>query len=211
MFSRIFVAAVAVFPFVAAQVSSDCARTYTVQAQDYCDKISAANNASTYQLAAVNFPTVNADCTNLQVGQQICLGTTDQDCKETYAIQSDDTCEKVMQTFSVNGTILAHNNPQINADCTNLYVGEVLCVANEGLVPPAPAGAVSATPVVITASTNAAQSTIEPVITASSALTPAAATPTPVAASPATATPAPTADSGDDDDLPFCDELEDDE
>lgn len=41
--------------FTAAAAAS-CSRSYTIQDGDICDSISAANNASTYQLAALNPP-----------------------------------------------------------------------------------------------------------------------------------------------------------
>jgi len=200
MFSRVFVAAVASLPFVAQLASAaTCARTYTVVEGDYCDKISAANNASTYQLAAINFPTVNAGCTNLVPGQEICLGTQGEDCKSTYVVQTDDSCAKITNTFAVNTTILGHNNPQINSDCSNIYVGQVLCVANEGLVPPAPAGVVATSTAAITQTTAAPQATPSPALVASGVAS--------VESAPADSGDD---DSGDDDeDLPFCDELDD--
>lgn len=53
---------------VHAQTTPVCNRSYTVQAGDFCDGISAAQNVSTYQLATVN-PVINPTCTNLFVGQ----------------------------------------------------------------------------------------------------------------------------------------------
>ncbi|KAA1477848.1 hypothetical protein DENSPDRAFT_845056 [Dentipellis sp. KUC8613] len=147
---------------------------YTVQAGEYCDLISAAKNVSTYQLAVVNADAVNAECTNLQPGQNLCLGTQGEDCSTTYVVQPDDTCDAVMQAHAINSTILYANNPQIDAQCANLYIGEVLCTANSVLVPPAPAnGQIPATTI------------------------------------PASAQPASPTVNGDDEDLPFCDEIDD--
>jgi LysM repeat protein len=185
MFSRLLVAALVAVPFVSSASATSCTRSYTVVAGDYCDAISAAHNVSTYQLAALNFPAVNAECTNLQVGQQLCLGIQGEDCQSTYVVQSGDSCEQVMNIFSVNATILSLNNPQINSDCTNIYVGEVLCVANQVLVPPAPSGVPVPTTPVITKTSAPAAPTKEPAL--------------------------PTDDNSDDEDLPFCDELDDDE
>jgi len=171
---------IAALPAFAAQ----CSRSYTVKEGDYCDMISAAQNTSTYQMAVVNTGTVNSECTNLAVGQTICLGTAGEDCQTTHIVQTGDICNTIMTTYGINATMLYTNNPNINSDCTNIYEGEVLCVANAVQVPPAPAGGIP------TPSPSAAPAT----------------TPVDVAPAP-TSTPAD--DNGDDDDenLPFCDEL----
>lgn len=172
-------------------LASTCTRVYTVKTGDYCDLISAANNASTYQLAVVNAGKINDACTDLSVGQTLCLGTSDGDCKATYVVQGGDFCDGITEKFGINTTMLYHNNPQIDATCSNIYEGEVLCVANQGLVPPASAAVPPAT--------------VHP-------STPAPA-PAPVA-NPAAAPPPPSSpssnddgDDEDDDDMPFCDEV----
>ncbi|KAF8488464.1 hypothetical protein JB92DRAFT_2757317, partial [Gautieria morchelliformis] len=78
-------------------------------------------------------------CSNLGIGQTICLGTIGEDCSNTYTVVPNDTCSTVMNMPGTNATILYANNPQINSDFTNIYVGEVLCTLNEVRVPPAPA------------------------------------------------------------------------
>jgi len=126
----------------AALVSADasCARSYTVKEGDYCDLISAANNASTYQLAVANYQTINDGCTNLDVGENLCLGITGQDCQSTYTVLEGDSCDAIAQKFGLNDTLLISNNPQIDEACDNIYIGEVLCVAQTSLVTPAPSG-----------------------------------------------------------------------
>ncbi|KAF8512638.1 hypothetical protein JB92DRAFT_2722829, partial [Gautieria morchelliformis] len=69
----------------------------------------------------------------------ICLGTIGEDFSNTYTVVPNDTCSTVMNMAGTNATILYANNPQINSDCTNIYVGEVLCTLNEVRVPPASA------------------------------------------------------------------------
>lgn len=73
-------------------------------------------------------PSINAACDNLQPDQQLCLGKTGEDCRTTYAVRADDTCEQIISAHAINSTILEANNPQINADCTNIYIGEVRCM-----------------------------------------------------------------------------------
>jgi len=120
--------------------AQSCSRSYTVKDGDYCDAISAANNASTYQLAVSNYQTINDGCTNLAVGQTLCLGTTQADCKQTYVVKDGDYCDLISGNFGTNSTILMANNPQIDDNCYNLYIGEVLCVAPTVIVTPPPSG-----------------------------------------------------------------------
>jgi len=137
MFTQAFAAAFIAL-FAKSAFASDCARSYTIKEGDWCDKISAEQNVSTFQLAAIN-PQINAACDNLAIGESLCLGTAGQDCNTTYPVQAGDTCEKIASVFWVNTTILYLNNPQINSDCSNIYVGEVLCTSCTVQVPPIPA------------------------------------------------------------------------
>ncbi|KAL4068836.1 carbohydrate-binding module family 50 protein [Scleroderma yunnanense] len=143
MFSKA-VATLAVLFAANIAAAQTCSRSYTVQPGDTCDSISAANNASTYQLAVANWPSINDDCTNLQPNSTICLGDVGEDCQTTYVVKQGDTCDDISAAAAINETILVLNNPQIDAGCSNLYVGEVLCVACTVMVPPAPGG--SSTP-----------------------------------------------------------------
>lgn len=136
MFSKVTVVAFVLPLVMQSAVAQSCARNYTVQAGDYCDSISAAQNVSTYQLTAANPGVFNSDCTNLQPGTSICLGYEGEDCGSTYIVQAQDTCDLITGTYNINATTLYGNNPQINSDCTNIYVGEVLCVASNVAAPP---------------------------------------------------------------------------
>ncbi|OBZ77306.1 hypothetical protein A0H81_01785 [Grifola frondosa] len=186
MFARAVIAAVLAAPFVAQSVfAADCSRTYTVQEGDWCDTISAAKNVSTYQLAVVNTGNIDSSCDNLQVGNTICLGTVGEDCTTTYVVKQNDSCDLIAQNYQLNTTILYTNNPQIDAECSNIYIGEVLCVAKSIAVPPPPAG--SSLP---------------------AATIPATATPANAHPSTSASVPSSTStDAGNDDDLPWCDEL----
>jgi LysM repeat protein len=82
--------------------------------------------ASSWQLATVNTGSINGDCTNLIPGQTICLGLKpEEDCSTTYTVAIGDTCENIASNNALNSTILYLNNPQINDDCSNIYIGEV--------------------------------------------------------------------------------------
>ncbi|KDR73151.1 hypothetical protein GALMADRAFT_72891 [Galerina marginata CBS 339.88] len=110
------------FPAV---IAAACTRSYTIQAGDYCDKISQAQNVSTYQIAAVNSDKVNSGCSNLIPGESLCLAQNEaEDCRTTYIVLPGDTCADVAQKNALNTTILYLNNPQIDETCSNIYDGE---------------------------------------------------------------------------------------
>lgn len=83
---------------------------------------------STFQLALVNTPEINENCDNLMPDQVICLGVEDEDCTKIYTVVEGDTCEWIQEMYGMDANTLWSNNPQINNECTNIYVGEVLCV-----------------------------------------------------------------------------------
>lgn len=77
-----------------------------------------------YQLAHVN-TNINADCSNLAQGEPLCLGITGQDCTTTHVIVSGDGCYDLATTAGTDLTTLYANNPNVNADCSNIYPDEV--------------------------------------------------------------------------------------
>ncbi|KAJ8594765.1 hypothetical protein M405DRAFT_838296 [Rhizopogon salebrosus TDB-379] len=130
-----FIALMAIASGAAAQgLPAGCDRSMTVQSGDTCDAISAAYNASTYQLASVNSGIIDAGCDNLYVGEVLCLGITGQDCNITHVIASGDTCYSVSTAANISVNLLLQNNPNVNTICTNLYPGEVLCTGNQTYV-----------------------------------------------------------------------------
>lgn len=174
---------------VSVAAAGSCVRQYTVKPNDICDGISASQGVSTYQLAVINNGIINDQCTNLIPNETICLGYQGEDCTTVYTVAKGDTCDAIASAHNVNTTLIHENNPQINPDCTNIYIGEVLCVANSVIVPPPAPGKTFPIP-----------STASPAV-------PSSTPPTP---SP----PANNGDNGnddgdddDDDDLPYCDEL----
>lgn len=201
MFAPNAAAALLALPFLAhAAYAQTCARSYTVQEGDICNSISAAHNVSTYQLAAVN-AAINADCSNLTPGETLCLGYAGSDCTTTYVVALGDDCDSVAQAHSLNTTVLYENNPQIDASCENLYVGEVLCVANDAEVPISGSITASiATAIPTTATLANATATATPSITV-------VTTAVPSASASASSTGDDSGDDGDDGDLPWCDEL----
>lgn len=135
MFSK-SILAVTLPLLVSSALAGPCVRKYTVKEGDTCDKISAENNVSTYQLATINAGYIDDLCHNLNPNDQICIGYQDEDCTSTAVVKSGDTCSGIISAHSIDMTMLLANNPQINDDCSNIYVGEVLCVLGEVRVPP---------------------------------------------------------------------------
>ncbi|KAF8995663.1 hypothetical protein BDQ17DRAFT_1365399 [Cyathus striatus] len=127
--TALVLSAVLVITVKSLAIPANCDRQYTVRLGDTCDGISAAQNVSTYQLATVNAGTINSDCSNLSVGEPLCLGITGQDCTQVSVVQSGDSCTAIASAAGISVATLLSNNPNIASDCTNIYPGEVLCVA----------------------------------------------------------------------------------
>jgi LysM repeat protein len=187
MFAKSVVALFLAMPLVAQSVlASSCSRKYVVKEGDICDSISAANNVSTYQLAAANQGTIDPTCDNLVPGETICLAKDSEDCSNTYIVCLGDTCDSIEAKFGINSTVLYGSNPQINQGCTNIYVGEVLCISGGASAPPPPAG-VKVIPPSTAIPANPSATGVHPTSTST--------------------TPTPSSKDGEDDNLPYCDEL----
>ncbi|KGB78511.2 hypothetical protein CNBG_4349 [Cryptococcus deuterogattii R265] len=121
--------ALAVLPLLSSVVAIDgCTRNATVQSGDTCDSISRQYGVSTYQLALVNDATIDENCDNLAPDESVCLGIEGQDCTKVYTVVANDTCAWIQEMYGISNETLYANNPQIDAECENIYVGEVLCV-----------------------------------------------------------------------------------
>ncbi|TFK95671.1 hypothetical protein BDV98DRAFT_577369 [Pterulicium gracile] len=53
-------------------------------------------------------------------------------CARTYTVVSGDNCNAISAVQKVPTYQLALNNPRINANCSNIYAGQVLCLAQTG-------------------------------------------------------------------------------
>lgn len=60
--------------------------------------------------------------------QVVCLGISGEDCTKVYTVVEGDTCDWIDEMYGMGLDTLYANNPQINDECTNIYIGEVLCV-----------------------------------------------------------------------------------
>ncbi|KAJ7058369.1 hypothetical protein C8F01DRAFT_936884, partial [Mycena amicta] len=109
-----------------------CASTYTVVSGDTCAVIEAKEGISDSQLHALN-PSINSACTNLQIGQVLCLGSgggtapPSGGCGNTYTVVSGDTCAVIESKTGISDSTLHSLNPTINSACSNLQIGQVLC------------------------------------------------------------------------------------
>ncbi|KAF8149608.1 hypothetical protein K438DRAFT_1503971, partial [Mycena galopus ATCC 62051] len=100
-----------------------CAQTYTVVSGDTCSSIESKNGVSDAQLHALN-PAINSGCTNLQVGQTLCLVASTgvgAGCTQTYTVVSGDTCAAIELKTGVSDAQLHALNPAINSGCTSMF------------------------------------------------------------------------------------------
>lgn len=118
-----------------------CSKQYIVQSGDTCSSIATGAGITTSQLISSN-PQINSGCTNLSVGEALCLSaatvtststasvptSTNPLCSYAYQVISGDTCSSITTKFSMTTTQLLTLNPQVNSNCTNLAVGNVLCL-----------------------------------------------------------------------------------
>ncbi|KAF7334663.1 hypothetical protein MVEN_02296800 [Mycena venus] len=104
-----------------------CTQTYTVVSGDTCSAIESKTGVSDAQLHQLN-PGINSGCTNLQIGQVLCL-SSGSGCSQTYTVVSGDTCSAIESKTGVSDAQLHSLNPAINSGCTNLQIGQVLCVS----------------------------------------------------------------------------------
>ncbi|KAF8145625.1 hypothetical protein K438DRAFT_1629759, partial [Mycena galopus ATCC 62051] len=111
--------------------SSGCAQNYTVVSGDTCSIIEAKTGLNDTQLHALN-PVINNDCTNLQIGETLCVSDGSEGapppssgCAQTYTVVGNDTCFIIESKTGLNDTQLHVLNPEINSDCTSMFLFQV--------------------------------------------------------------------------------------
>ncbi|KAK0543515.1 hypothetical protein OC846_005779 [Tilletia horrida] len=110
--------------------SANCTKYYTVQSNDNCGSICSAFQITQSMFTQYN-PEINSGCTNLQGGLAYCVASTNNaTCTKTYQVVSNDNCGAIDQKYNLTLAQLTALNPNVNSGCTNIYPGEVLCVAN---------------------------------------------------------------------------------
>ncbi|KAF7343605.1 hypothetical protein MSAN_01981400 [Mycena sanguinolenta] len=134
--SALLVTALAVSASPALQGRQSCSKSYTVVSGDTCAAIEAKTGVSDSQLHSLN-PSINSGCTNLGIGQVLCLSSgTSGGCTSTYTVVSGDTCAAIEAKTGVSDSQLHAANPSINSGCTNLQIGQVLCLTGGSTSPP---------------------------------------------------------------------------
>lgn len=126
---------------VAATPSASGGGSYTIEPGDSCGAIASKLGITPEELMAAN-PGINADCTNLQPGQQLNApgapaqptpepgetpsgdGGTPSASGEVYVVQPGDTCVDVATSFGVDAEDLRVLNG-LDADCS-LSIGQEL-------------------------------------------------------------------------------------
>lgn len=118
---------------------SGCAKAYTVKSSDTCSAIETANSISDSLLHSLN-PAINFACSNLVIGQALCIQATPTStttssstatpsgCSKTYTVKSGDTCSSIEAANSISDSLLHSLNPSVNAACSNLAIGQILCI-----------------------------------------------------------------------------------
>ncbi|RYP37881.1 hypothetical protein DL767_002753 [Monosporascus sp. MG133] len=101
-------------------------RTHEVVSGDNCLYVSKANHVSTGALITLN--SLRMDCTNLLLGQNLCLPPVCDD----YVVKSGDTCIGIANQFFTSYQKIVAWNPTINPYCTNLLVDHNVCVGPPG-------------------------------------------------------------------------------
>ncbi|CAK7225775.1 Chitinase 2 [Sporothrix curviconia] len=130
-----------------------CTQYYIVEAGNSCYTIDMKYGITFDQLQAMNPGAINDECTNLDVGQALCVSTgstlsssslppsvvpttttapspSPVVCTAYYTVKAGDSCYTIDLGIGISFAQLQSLNPgAINADCTNLGIGQVLCVA----------------------------------------------------------------------------------
>ncbi|KAJ7669789.1 hypothetical protein B0H17DRAFT_949075, partial [Mycena rosella] len=100
-----------------------CPQTYTVMSGNTCLLIESKTGVSDAQLHALD-PSINSPCTGT-FPFHLCMSIV---ADFTYNVVSGDTCVSIESKTGVSDSQLHVLNPPINGGCTNLQIGQVLCI-----------------------------------------------------------------------------------
>ena len=62
------------------------------------------------------------------------MGVAGADCETVTVVEINDSCTAIANRTGISFSLLLTNNPNINADCTNIEVGEVRYVLRDNAV-----------------------------------------------------------------------------
>ena len=64
------------------------------------------------------------------------MGVTGQDCDEVHVVAEGDFCASIAAAADIELSTLLANNPNVDADCTNIGIGEVRVLSDFNSGPP---------------------------------------------------------------------------
>ncbi|CAL5228206.1 g11293 [Coccomyxa viridis] len=115
---------------VCIKAAPTCTKQVTVKNGDTCYSIWTAAGLTEAEFTALN---PGVDCTKLQAGQSLCVAGASS-CSKTHTVVSGDSCYSIWTAAGITQAQLEANNPGL--DCSNLQIGQVLCVDNAPTPPP---------------------------------------------------------------------------
>ncbi|KAI5306010.1 hypothetical protein KEM56_002561, partial [Ascosphaera pollenicola] len=139
---------------------SDCDKSVTIKSGDSCIAIASSNGISLEQLLSYNSG-INQGCTNLIAGNSVCVAVSGDKptttttsaakgestskatpvpgkCDKTVTVGSGDSCWALASANGLSLEQLISLNPSVNSGCTNLVIGEKLCIGSGGSDPAKP-------------------------------------------------------------------------
>ncbi|CAM0141696.1 unnamed protein product [Umbelopsis sp. WA50703] len=106
---------------------ANCTLPYTVKSGDSCGSIATANGVYTNQVKGLN-PTVNDQCSNMMVGESLCLNDGSLTCDKQAVVETGDSCASIAYAANISVSALQYINPYLDPSCTEIYPGDSLCV-----------------------------------------------------------------------------------
>ncbi|KAL2867686.1 uncharacterized protein BJX67DRAFT_352083 [Aspergillus lucknowensis] len=103
--------------------------SYTVVPGDNCGRIARAHNVPMAALVSLN--DLRPDCADLRVGEVLCLP---QSC-QLYPVYLGDTCKHISEANHIALSQLLEWNTHVNSECTNLFPGDQVCIAEPQMLP----------------------------------------------------------------------------
>ena len=126
--------------------TSTCAEYYTIKSGDSCAGIETNFALTNTKFLALN-PGVNAQCTNIVIGQAYCVfsiyasssattgppsnvatGTITTNCTGYHTIVTGDSCGSIETNYNITDTLFHSMNPELTSTCTNLVIGDAYCI-----------------------------------------------------------------------------------
>ncbi|KIJ56418.1 carbohydrate-binding module family 50 protein [Sphaerobolus stellatus SS14] len=103
-----------------------CTDTSSVLPGDSCDIIAARFAIPSFAVPLIN---PNISCSALVANDFICVASPQINCSKVVTVESGDSCTGIATSSNITVNQLVSLNPNVNVNCTNIFPGEVLCVA----------------------------------------------------------------------------------